>query len=115
MWIFLMQRVSAIALLVFLTIHMIVVHYPPFHIDFGRIVERMDQPLWKAIDIAFLFFVLIHALLGAYMVLTDVERFDKYNRALAGAAVVIGIAAFIYGTMTVLAFEAPVAASAAIP
>ena len=115
MWVFLMQRVSAIALLVFLTIHMIVVHYPPFHIDFSRIVERMDQPLWKAIDIAFLFFVLIHALLGAYMVLTDVERFDKHNRALAGAAVVIGIAAFIYGTMTVLAFEAPVAASAAIP
>ena len=115
MWVFLMQRVSAIALLVFLTIHMIVVHYPPFHIDFSRIVERMDQPLWKAIDIAFLFLVLIHALLGAYMVLTDVERFDNYKRVLAGAAVVIGIAAFIYGTMTVLAFEAPVAASAAIP
>jgi succinate dehydrogenase hydrophobic anchor subunit len=115
MWIFLMQRISAMALLVFLTIHMIVVHYPPFHIDFNRIVERMDQPLWKAIDIAFLFFVLIHALLGAYMVLTDVERFDKYKRALAGAAIIIGIVAFIYGTMTVLAFEAPAAASAAIP
>jgi succinate dehydrogenase hydrophobic anchor subunit len=114
MWIFLMQRISAIALLLFLTIHMIVVHYPPFHIDFNRIVERMDQPLWKAIDIAFLFFVLIHALLGAYMVLTDVERFDKYKRALAGAAIIIGIVAFIYGTMTVLAFEAPAAASAAV-
>ena len=115
MWIFLMQRVSAIALLVFLTIHMIVVHYPPFHIDFNRIVERMDQPLWKAIDIVFLFFVLIHALLGAYMVLTDVERIDRYRRALAGLAILIGILAFIYGTMTVLAFEAPDAASAAIP
>ncbi|UCG26130.1 MAG: hypothetical protein JSW55_09160 [Chloroflexota bacterium] len=115
MRIFLMQRYSAIALLIFLTIHMIVVHYPPFHIDFGRIVERMDQPLWKAIDIAFLFFVLIHALLGAYMVLTDVERFDRYRRALAGAAIIIGIVAFIYGTMTVLAFEAPAAASAAVP
>ena len=73
MRIFQMQRVSAIALLVFLTIHMIVVHYPPFHIDFSRILVRMNQPLWKGIDIAFLFFVLIHALTGAYMVLTDVE------------------------------------------
>ena len=48
-----------------MTIHMIVVHYPPFHIDFSRIAERMAQPLWQAIDIAFLFFVLIHALAGA--------------------------------------------------
>jgi len=115
MWIFLWQRISAIALLIFLTIHMIVVHYPPFHIDFNRIVERMDQPLWKAIDIAFLFFVLIHALLGAYMVLTDVERFDRHKRILAGLAIVIGVIAFIYGTMTVLAFQAPVATSALIP
>lgn len=115
MWIFIMQRISAIALLVFLTIHMIVVHYPPFHIDFSRIVERMDQPLWKAIDIAFLFFVLIHALLGAYMVLTDVERVDRYKRVLAGAAIVIGVAAFIYGTVTILSFEPPTTVNAAIP
>ncbi|MGD2078336.1 MAG: hypothetical protein PVH18_08135 [Chloroflexota bacterium] len=115
MWIFLWQRISAIALLIFLTIHMIVVHYPPFHIDFNRILERLDQPLWKAIDIAFLFFVLIHAILGAYMVLTDLEQVDRYKRVLAGLAIVIGIAAFIYGTVTILAFEAPAAVSAAIP
>lgn len=115
MRIFLMQRISAIALLFFMTIHMIVVHYPPFHIDFSRILERMDQPIWKAIDIAFLFFVLLHALTGAYMVITDVERFGNFKRALAIAAVAIGVVAFIYGTMTVLAFEAPTTASALAP
>jgi succinate dehydrogenase hydrophobic anchor subunit len=115
MWIFIWQRISAIALLAFLTIHMIVVHYPPFHIDFNRILERLDQPLWKAIDIAFLLFVLIHALLGAYMVVTDVERFDRYKRVLAGLAIVIGIGAFIYGAVTILAFKAPAAVSASIP
>ena len=76
MRIFQLQRISAIALLIFMTIHMIVVHYPPFHIDFSRIVERMDQPIWKAIDIVFLFFVLVHALTGAYMVLTDLGSFS---------------------------------------
>ncbi len=110
MRIFQMQRISAIALLVFLTIHMIVVHYPPFHIDFSRIVERMAQPIWKAIDIAFLFFVLIHALTGAYMVLTDLERVNKYQRALAWLAILIGVAAFFYGTQTILAFQPPAAA-----
>ena len=106
MRIFLMQRISAIALLVFLTIHMIVVHYPPFHIDFSRIVERMAQP----IDIAFLFFVLIHALTGAYMVLTDLEQVNKARRALAWLAILIGVGAFYYGTLTILAFQPPVAA-----
>lgn len=108
MRVFQMQRYSAIALIVFLTIHMVVVHYPPFHIDFSRIVERMGQPLWKAIDIAFLFFVLMHALAGAYMVITDWERFGRYKRAVAGVAIVVGVVAFIYGTQTILAFRPPV-------
>ncbi len=101
---FSMQRISAVALLIFLTIHMVVVHYPPFHIDFSRIAERMADPLWQVIDIAFLFFVLMHALAGAYVVLTDVERFSKVKRFLAGAAIVIGVLAFFYGVQTILAF-----------
>jgi succinate dehydrogenase / fumarate reductase membrane anchor subunit len=108
MRVFQMQRFSAIALLVFLTIHMIVVHYPPFHIDFSRIVERMANPVWKAIDIAFLFFVLVHALSGAYQVLTDIQVVDRYKRLLAGLSILIGILAFVYGTQTILAFQPPV-------
>jgi succinate dehydrogenase hydrophobic anchor subunit len=104
MRIFLMQRLSAIALLVFLTLHMVVVHYPPGHMDVSRVLDRLHDPLWKGIDIAFLFVVLVHALAGSYMVITDVERFDVYKRALAGIAVVAGAALFVYGTMTILAF-----------
>ncbi len=115
MHVFIMQRISAIALIFFMTIHMIVVHYPPFHIDFTRILDRMDQPIWKAIDIAFLFFVLVHALSGAYMVITDVERFGVFKRALAILVVIIGIVAFIYGTMTVMSFQSPVSANAYLP
>lgn len=113
MRIFQLQRWSAIGLLVFLTIHMIVVHYPPFHIDFSRIAERLANPLWKAIDIAFLFTALIHALTGAYMVFTDFQGVGRYKRVLAGAAIVLGVAAFIYGSITVLAFNPEVAAEAA--
>ena len=108
MRVFQMQRWSAIALLIFLTIHMVVVHYPPFHIDFSRIVDRMGQPLWKAIDVGFLFFVLMHALAGAYAVVTDWEGFYDYRRVLAGVAILIGLVAFIYGAQTILAFQPPV-------
>jgi succinate dehydrogenase hydrophobic anchor subunit len=99
-----MQRYSAIALLVFLTIHMVVIHYPPGEINFDNVIDRLDDPFWKAIDIAFLFFVLMHALIGAYMVLTDVERFDRFKRALAGMSIIAGVLLFIYGTQTILAF-----------
>ncbi len=104
MRIFQMQRWSAVALLVFLTLHMVVVHYPPGHIDVSRVLERLDDPLWKAVDIAFLVAVLIHALTGAYMVITDVQRFNIYKRALAWIGVVAGVLLFIYGTQTILAF-----------
>jgi succinate dehydrogenase hydrophobic anchor subunit len=106
--VFQMQRISAIFLLFFLTLHMVVVHYPPGHIDFSRIIERMASPVWKAIDIAFLFFVLIHAITGMYSVLIDVERFSKFKRVLAGIGIVIGLWGMYYGTITVLAFQPPV-------
>ena len=107
MRVFQLQRLSALGLLVFLTIHMIVVHYPPFHIDFGRIAERMANPVWKAIDIAFLFTVLVHALAGAYAVLIDVERFSRFKRGLAVVAIMGGLWAMFYGTQTILAFNPP--------
>ena len=107
MRLFQLQRISAIALLVFLTIHMMVLHYPPFHIDFTRILERMADPLWKAIDVAFLFFVLVHALSGMYAVLTDFDPITRARKILAGGAAVIGVVAFFYGAATILAFQPP--------
>ena len=107
MRIFQMQRISAIALVAFMAIHMVVVHYPPGHLDFSRVLVRLGQPLWKAIDVAFLFAVLVHALTGTYDVLMDLERLTPYKRVLAGLAVVVGVAAFVYGTMTIIAFQPP--------
>ncbi len=108
MRIFQLQRFSAIALLIFLTIHMIVVHYPPFHIDFGIILTRMQDPVWKVIDILFLLSVLVHALTGAYMVITDFESAFNYRKAFAWTAVVVGVLAFFYGSATIWAFQPPV-------
>ena len=101
------QRVSAVAILVFLTIHMIVVHYPPFHITFDVILERMANPLWKAIDIAFLFFVLLHALSGTWAVVTDYEFLGRWRRPIGAVVILTGLAAFWYGTVTILAFTPP--------
>jgi succinate dehydrogenase hydrophobic anchor subunit len=104
---FQLQRISAIALLVFLTIHMMVLHYPPFHVDFSRIIERMADPLWKAIDIAFLAFVLVHALAGFHAVVLDFDILSRWRKVHAAALTAIGIAAFLYGAATILAFQPP--------
>jgi len=104
MKIFQIQRLTAVALLVFLTTHMVVVHYPPFHIDFSIILERMSSPLWKAIEILFLFSVVLHGLSGAYMVLTDYKQVAKFKKVISVVVVVVGITAFILGTMTVLSW-----------
>ena len=108
MRVYLMQRYSAVALIFFMTLHMVVVHFPPGHLDFSRVMVRMENPIWKGIYVLFLFAVLIHALTGAYMVLTDMERVASYKKGLAWGAIGLGIVAFIYGTMTILAFQAPI-------
>jgi succinate dehydrogenase hydrophobic anchor subunit len=105
MKVFQIQRLTAVALLVFMTIHMIVVHYPPFHIDFSIIVERMVNPVWKVIEILFLFSVLLHAVAGAYAVLIDIEVVSRFKKALAALMIIAGIIAFIWGTMTVLSWQ----------
>lgn len=108
MRIFLMQRISAVALVFFMTLHMVVVHFPPGHLDFSLVIVRMENPIWKGIYVLFLFTVLIHALAGAYMVLTDVEKVAVYKKGLAWGAIVLGVVAFVYGSMTIMAFQAPV-------
>jgi succinate dehydrogenase / fumarate reductase, membrane anchor subunit len=107
MRVFVMQRLTAVALVLFLTLHMIVVHYPPGHLDFSRVMERLANPVWKLIDILFLAAVLVHALTGMYAVLMDVERVTPYKRALIGGAMVLGVVAFVYGTITVINFSLP--------
>jgi succinate dehydrogenase hydrophobic membrane anchor protein len=105
MRVFQIQRLTAVALLVFLTIHMIVVHYPPFHIDFDIILERMVSPWWKVIETLFLFSVLLHALAGSYVVLTDYRQAAQFKKVIAVLVIIAGIVAFVWGTLTVWSWQ----------
>lgn len=107
MKVFQIQRITAVALLVFMTIHMIVVHYPPFHIDFTIIAERMANPVWKAVEILFLLSVLLHGLSGAYVVLTDYKQVNKFQKVLAVVVIVVGIVAFYWGASTIISWQLP--------
>ena len=105
MKIFIMQRVSAIALVIFMTLHMVVVHFPVRNLGYQEVLtNRMGQTGWQIMYVLFLFTVLVHGLAGAYMVLTDVGSVAKYKKGLAWGIVVLGIIYFVYGTMTIIKF-----------
>lgn len=107
MRIFQIQRVTAVALLVFMTIHMVVVHYPPFHIDFSIIAQRMVNPIWKVIEILFLLSVILHGLTGAYVVLTDYKQISKFKKAVAILVIAAGVVAFSWGALTIVSWQLP--------
>jgi succinate dehydrogenase hydrophobic anchor subunit len=86
---------------------MVVVHYPPFHIDFSIIVERMVNPVWKVIEILFLLSVLLHSLSGAYVVLTDYKQISKFKKAVAVVVIVAGVVAFSWGALTIISWQMP--------
>jgi len=52
--------------------------------------------------------VLVHALAGVYMVLTDLQKIGRYRQALGWIAVVLFVVFFFYGTKTIIAFQPPV-------
>ena len=108
---FKMQRYTAIALVFFMALHMIVVHYPPGNLDFSRVLERLVNPVWKVIDIAFLATVLLHGLGGLYDVIIDSERTIALRKPLAAVIIGIGLVALAYGTLTILSFNEAALAS----
>ncbi len=106
MKVFILQRVSAVALVIFMTLHMVVVHFPVRDLEFSEVfANRMSQPVWQGMYILFLLTVLVHGLAGAYMVLTDVGSVAKYKKSLAWVAIGLGVIYFIYGAMTILSFR----------
>ncbi|MFC1936373.1 hypothetical protein ACFLYP_01765 [Chloroflexota bacterium] len=108
MRIFQLQRLSAVALLVFMILHMVMMHYPPRHIEYSNIVAQMENPVWKFIEICFLFFVMLHALTGSYAVLLDYQRISKYKTMFAALLLVAGVVAFYWGAKTIMSWQPPI-------
>jgi succinate dehydrogenase hydrophobic membrane anchor protein len=101
MKIFQVQRLTAVALLLFLFMHIILMHYPPREMEYSNIVLYMQSPLMKVVESLFLFSVLVHALAGSYVVLTDYQAISKLKKLFAVVLPLAGIAAFIWGAITI--------------
>lgn len=101
----LLQRLSAIVLLVMLFLHVALSHFPPRELDFGDVLTRLQYPGWKAFYVVFLAVVLYHALNGVWQVMADWSAVQRARRAVLSAIWVAGLIFLYLGAETIWRFD----------
>jgi len=100
MWAWLLQRITAVLLIVCLAIHLIFTHLLNIgQLDYGNVANRLAHGSLTAVDIILLAAGIYHALNGLRMVLMD-YWFTSRTRALSLTLGlwVVGLAFMVYGT-----------------
>jgi succinate dehydrogenase / fumarate reductase, membrane anchor subunit len=82
------QRITGAALAVLLILHFWVEHFVSENLRRGDLTydairARISNPLWQAIDIAFLLIALVHGLSGARNILLDYSRIGRRGAKIA--------------------------------
>lgn len=100
MWGWLMQRVTAVVLIVGLLTHLVATHiFNLGHLSYLNIDHRLGSAFFVVIDISLLAAAVFHGLNGARMVVLDYWLQSRASRrALAIALWAFGSATFVYGT-----------------
>ena len=113
-WPWLLQRVTAVGLIVLLPIHIVVGHLfniaeaergdLPGLVVFSDVAERLETPTYWAIDLLLLTFALYHGLNGVRNVLLDYGMQGAGERVATGALSAVGVVAFVFGVSALAAF-----------
>lgn len=111
-WAWLLQRITAVALLALLATHVIVLHWirPEGAISFGTVTLRLQTMLYMVIDYGLLAFGLYHGLNGVRNVLLDFTFGLRAEKAISTGLFIIGAVAFVYGAWALTPFITGVAA-----
>jgi succinate dehydrogenase hydrophobic membrane anchor protein len=104
MYSWLLQRISAILLLVFVFVHVFVAHYPVRDINFNDVLTRLNYPGWKIFYILFLATVLYHALNGVWGVISDFQWLRPVQKPLLGLIVLVGLVFLYLGAEVIWVF-----------
>ncbi len=105
-WTWLLQRITAAALLALLGIHILVLHFirPEGDITFHSVSLRLVTLLYMVVDYSLLALALYHGLNGARNVLLDFTFGLRAQKAISTILLVIGVVAFLYGAMALTPF-----------
>jgi len=100
-----MQRITGAVLLLALLAHFWVLHFfPPSHgnITYETVMQRLQNPAWRTVDLLFLVFGLYHGMNGIIIVINDYIRNSGVRTLLVGVLWVATIWFLIIGSMTIL-------------
>ena len=113
-WPWLLQRVTAIGLIVLLPIHIVINHLAniskveegilPGLVVFSDVAERFESPAYWVVDLLLLSFVLYHGLNGVRNVAMDYGLRGVGEKVVTGALSLVGVAAFAFGIIALAAF-----------
>ena len=102
-WFF--QRISGAMLLLTLLAHFWVIHFfPPAHgeITFESVMQRLQHPAWKTIDLSFLIFALYHGMNGVFMVVHDYVHSNGLRILITAILWVVALWLLVFGSLTIL-------------
>jgi len=105
-WAWLGQRVSGVVLVFLLGIHLWVLHFvdPGAGVVFQGVAIRLRSVFFIVVDLALLAFSLYHGLNGLRTVILDYSISEKAARKLTWVLTAVGVAAFVYGALGLMAF-----------
>ncbi len=99
------QRITGVALVIFLMVHFWMKHpIPEAENAYEVVVALFKNPLWKVFDMAFLVFGLYHGLNGAWSVIQDYKLKKGWLFLIYGALFTVGSLFLILGIHTIVTF-----------
>ena len=100
-WFF--QRVSGVFLVVFLLGHFWLLHYAVSgeFADFDSVRARLALPLFRVLDLVFLYLAVYHGLNGVLMVIHDYVHHGLFRLVLIALLWVLGLTLLTCGTLTI--------------
>ena len=103
-WLWLYKIVAGLLIVVLLGVHFIVNHLvaPEGLLTYQEVVRYYTHPIVPIMEIAFLVFVVSHALVGLRSILLDLNPSEKLLKFLDGILVLVGVGAITYGIWLIL-------------
>ncbi|MDP2954568.1 MAG: hypothetical protein Q8O76_14795, partial [Chloroflexota bacterium] len=108
LWAWLMQRVTAVLIVLFLGTHWWVLHYAVVGeaVNFDRVTQRLQSPFFVVLDLALLAVLFYHGLNGVRAILIDFGmRAGATLSAVTWFLWLVGVGTFIYGANALLPFR----------
>ena len=87
----LLQRISAVLLVIFLGFHLLLLHTMKLNATYDAVTERLKTTLYLIVDLTLLLLVTYHALNGIRMILYDVVFKDTHRKVISIFLVLLGI------------------------